>query len=159
MSVAAPVMDSRLRGNDWDRRVMRPTLDAFADAAVRRAVPFVPFGRDWEGWDCWGVIWRAYQEVFGVTLPSYSHLYDRADDWAVTDALIVAALPQWRALPAAVAGAVVVFKIGGKRCHVGLVTRPPRMLHVLRGIASCIERYDGAIWGKRVDGCYVPAGR
>lgn len=134
-------------------------LEAFAGAAVRAAVPFVPFGRSLEGWDCWGLIWLAYREVFEIELPSYGHLYERTDDWGATDLLIRTALPQWRPLRVARAGAVAVFRIGGKRCHVALVIRPGRMLHVLRGASTCIERYDGALWGKRLDGCYVPAGR
>ncbi len=134
------------------------TLEDFADRAVRLAVPFVRRGRDWDGWDCWGLIWRAHREALGVALPSYSARYDSTDDWAALDALIRAEISRYERLDAPRPGAVVLMRIGGRFAHVGLVTRPGLMLHVLRGARTCREAYDGPVWAKRLDGFYAAAG-
>jgi len=47
------------------------TFDDFQRKAI--GVPFVPFGRDYDGWDCWGLVIRAWQDVRGVTLPDFTY--------------------------------------------------------------------------------------
>ncbi len=133
------------------------TLDDFAERAVRRAVPFRPLGRSWQGWDCWGLVWLLHREVLDIALPSYTARYDGADDWAALDALIRAELSRYRRLAAPQPGAVAVLRIGGRYAHVGVVTGSGRMLHVLRGARTCCERYDGPVWAKRLDGFYAAA--
>lgn len=42
----------------------------FIFKAIR--VPFVQDGRDYRGWDCYGLVWCGYHDVMGIDLPSYS---------------------------------------------------------------------------------------
>ena len=44
------------------------------DEWMRRAigVPFVEMGRDFDGWDCWGLVIAAYRDVAGIGIPDYT---------------------------------------------------------------------------------------
>ena len=35
-------------------------------------------GRDWDAWDCWGMLCVFHRDVLGVTLPSYTGSYQDA---------------------------------------------------------------------------------
>ena len=45
------------------------TWDQFAAKAM--SVPFVPLGRGYSGWDCWGLVMCGYRDVLGIELPTY----------------------------------------------------------------------------------------
>ncbi len=119
-------------------------------------IPFVAHGRDRTGWDCWGCVRACLAEQFSVTLPSYANDYASTSDRDQLSRLIAGEMAPWRPVVAddECAGDVVLLRVRGRPIHVGLVVVPKVMLHVEEGIATCLERYDGPRWAKRVIGVF-----
>lgn len=113
-------------------------------------IPFADRGRERAtGVDCWGLLHLVFREHYGVTLPDDPG-YERATQRDRVAQLIIDHRTNdcWQALDAGAEGEgdVVLLSIAGRPLHIGLVVQPGLMLHILRGIDSCVERYDGAIW-------------
>lgn len=51
-------------------------------------------------------------------------------------------------------GDFVLMRILGDPWHVGVVVGDGLMLHIMKGINSCLERYSCSIWRKRVVNFY-----
>lgn len=130
------------------------TLDDFARRALDGPVPFVPHGRDYDGWDCWGLVWRGYRDAFVVALPSYTEDYASPDLQTEVDQLIHREMTTWREVDDVRHGDVALLRVGNAHCHVGLVIGAGLMLHVQRKIGTCVERLDSPIWRKRLVGIY-----
>ncbi len=131
---------------------MSCAFDAFVSRAV--GVPFEPFGRTSNGWDCWGTIYCAYAQVLDVELPSYDGCYSRAEAKSEIATLITGELGPWREVSKPEPMDVALMRIGGRNCHVGLVIGDRTMLHVIRGIDTCIEDFTGLRWRNRIAGVY-----
>ena len=127
-------------------------------------IPFHPFGRDRKGCDCWGLVRLVLAERFGLDVPSYDGRYAGAgrQDVAELGRLIdlerrlldVAAVPAG----AERAGDIVLLRVLGQPCHVGVVVAAGHMLHVEAGIDAMVERYRGVAWERRVLGFWRPEG-
>jgi cell wall-associated NlpC family hydrolase len=125
-------------------------LIEFINLAI--GVPFLDQGRDFHGWDCWGLIRRAYRDCFGIELPDLNRCtvlsYEQGRE--LFDSLAVA----YREVDLALAqpGDVVILR--GVPCHAGLVVQPGLMLHVDMNIDTCVEPYATGAWKTRVIGIY-----
>lgn len=120
----------------------------------RRAigVPFLAHGRDYDGWDCWGLVIAAYRDVAGVAVPDYA--YASIDDHRA----LAANFNQrqggdWRRLAAPEPMAVACIYRRGRVIHAGLVVASRRIVHVERGVDTCMESASNM----RIEGFYVPA--
>ncbi len=51
-------------------------------------VPFRTNGRNYKGWDCWGLFLMAYRDIYKVELPAYKRDYGTAVDKEKTKELI-----------------------------------------------------------------------
>jgi len=128
-------------------------LIEFACRAV--GVPFRDLGRDWSGWDCWGLVVRAFREVFGIDLPTYEGDYADTEDEAIAGLFqdrdqLGRLIAAGRERP----GDVVVLRLRGLPWHVGLVIEPGRMLHAFKGTETCLDNYRNKVWEKRIVGIY-----
>ena len=122
------------------------TLIKFIKAAI--GVPFRDQGRDTSGWDCWGLVYCLYRQVFKVNLPDYLVEVNAE----ITVPLMRGELENYREVPLGneAPGDVVVLR----PCHVGVVIDRGRMLHAHRGAATCIQSYTGFQWRDRIVGIY-----
>lgn len=115
-------------------------------------VPFLDQGRDFHGWDCWGLILRAYRECFEIELPDLDRCtvlsYEQGRE--LFDSLAV--VYQEVEIDRGRAGDVVVLR--GVPCHAGLVVKPGLMLHVDEKCDTCVEPYNSGVWKTRVIGIY-----
>lgn len=125
----------------------------FASRAV--GVPFREKGRDFDGWDCGGLLVACYREVRGIALPSHLQDYRHPKD-ALGVAGIVAAekAARWRPVADPAAMDCVVLLIDRRPVHVGVMLDARSFLHVDRGIETCVEAVDGIVWRNRVEGFY-----
>lgn len=120
-------------------------------------IPFKPFGRDWDGVDCWGLVYLWHKAMRNVELPAY--LYGPNSEYASV-AMEQETRPDDGALWHAVSkqdrqtGDVAVFILFGRPAHVGLVLSETRMLHIEKGIDSVIEPLFGNRWGNRLYGIF-----
>lgn len=129
------------------------TWGAFAARAI--GTPFLPGGREFGGWDCWGLVLVGHREVLGAALSPYGDV-ETANRMAVG-----------RSIRAGASGAepfvrvetptqmdVVVMRLPNGRSfgHVGLYDGVGGVLHVEESSATVIERLDSATMRGRVIG-------
>lgn len=126
---------------------------------VRRAlpVPFVEKGRDFSGWDCYGLVHCAYREIYGVELPAYLE-YDSTREYEQLRSLIATAKPLWTPVKDCQVGDVALFTISGQPIHVALVVDRRNALHAESKLGTFLEPIRGVVWGKRLEGIYRYAG-
>lgn len=118
-------------------------------------LPWLAGGRSRSGLDCWGIVHLVYREALDIALPSY----DGSDPAALADnapLFDAAAKEPWRIVPMGDEREfdVGLFRVGAHPCHVGVVTRAGRMLHVQDGCMSRIEHYGHGPWAHRLLGFY-----
>ncbi len=129
-------------------------------------LPFKVKGRDRAGMDCWGLVRLVLNEQYGVSLPSFADGYDDvrssmdAEKIGGMISASAAAGGVWNPVIAGqeIAGDVVVVRMQGHPMHVGLVLGDAQMLHIMRGINSCIENYHRIHWKDRIYGFYRYSG-
>jgi len=127
-------------------------LTEFINLAI--GVPFLDHGRDFQGWDCWGLVVRAYRECFGVEVPGYEDV--SALNSKDAGELFEFHKKSWTEVPAHQEhpGDVILLRHGSWPCHTGLIVKAGLMLHVDMGIDTCVESYVSGVWKKRVIGIY-----
>lgn len=111
----------------------------------------LPYGFRGEGGgvDCWQLVRRAARELYGIDFPNPA-----CPTLADASAVMRAESVNWIPVADPLAGDVVLFTLRGEPLHAGLVIGRGRFLHVLKGRASCVERLDGVLWHRRIEGFY-----
>ena len=112
----------------------RITWDEFAGRAI--TVPFVEYGRGWDGFDCWGLCVLGYREVLGYELPDYE--FDPHDVQALARAFR-AGLEDIGVRVGRRVGAVAVIARRRSPVHAGLVISKRGILHCEEGLGTVIE--------------------
>lgn len=115
-------------------------------------VPFKEKGRDFDGWDCWGLAICFYRAQFGIELPSYTEDYKTTEDEAEIGALVRREKLAWEELPIEQAhcGDLLIMRMRGQPMHCGVVLDPPVFLHVHDGMNAVKERWDSIKWQHRI---------
>lgn len=128
-----------------------PTLAEWARQVVGTA--YQANGRGPEGWDCWQAIREALRAVYGLELPAYAY---PERDWPAIAACVEEERPAWQPIPlgSEQPGDVLLLRLRGLPLHVGLVLGGGDMLHAVRGLGVCVERYTGGAWRHRILGPY-----
>ncbi len=137
------------------------TLDEFVNRALD--VPFKERGRSYDGWDCWGLIYVAYRDVYGIILPTYTGEYHSTRRREELQGLIMRRkMGGWVLDDPHRPGDVVLVRMMGRDCHVGLMLSGWDMLHVQAGVLAAVEPIDRPPWRDRtydkVEGIYRYAG-
>lgn len=119
-------------------------------------IPYGDHGRDYKALDCWGLLWLMYKELFNIKLPSYTDRYASAEDQETVTNLIYKEIGPWTQIDANEAsfGDAILLKIKGYPWHIGIIIEQGLMIHVMKGIDVCLERYDRSMWRHRVIGFY-----
>jgi cell wall-associated NlpC family hydrolase len=128
---------------DFERQVA-----AFIDKAV--AVPYKPLGRDWRGWDCWGLVYVMYRDLLGIYLPMYD-AYQGTEDRFAQNTLILNGMGNgcWQEVEKPEPLDLAAIKVSGCMCHVGVWVGNRWMLHTLESGTRC-ERTDSVSWNRRI---------
>ncbi len=134
----------------FPRLVLLSMFDSFI------GLPYVDGGRSFAGVDCWGLVWLVHHEVRGVELPSFHERYTLPADRKVIDGIVAGTLDAFDEIAAGQEQPfdAVLMRDAGRVCHVGLVVRPGRLLHIERGHTSQIENYRTGLIKSRVVGFY-----
>jgi len=134
------------------------TLDDFIRRALK--VPFLEQGRDYDGWDCWGLVYCAYRDVMGVELPSYTENYHRLDVLGSPSLakLIQSQLPYWETVTSPEKMDVAIFRLAGRPVHIGLMVDKNRALHTEVRRGSFVEPIYNVMWRGRLEGLYRHVG-
>jgi hypothetical protein len=124
-------------------------------------LPFKEKGRDRNGIDCWGLNWLVQREAFHRDVPRFDGRYETVADVKELERLIRNEMPTARPV-APKPGATAFFIVDGHLAHVGVVVTTPYQgafdpgyfLHAQHGIDSCVDRYIGMRWNRRLSGFY-----
>jgi cell wall-associated NlpC family hydrolase len=118
-------------------------------------LPYADHGRTRDGCDCWGLVRLVYRDRLGIELPSLADGYVAANDRASVARLIADERTDtgWHEIEHGAERPLdlVLLRIGGEPCHVGLVVEPGLMLHILKGTNATTERYARPMWIRRVE--------
>lgn len=119
-------------------------------------IPYKFGGASREGADCWGLVRLVMKEVYGKKLPEFKRdgLTEKECGLLVDHARPLVSSGK---IASPEEGDLVVIKIHGAPCHIGVVIGKEggrNLLHTLRGHDSAIDRYDGPVWRYRLDGFY-----
>ena len=124
------------------------TAEQFVERVV--CVPFLDKGRNYSGFDCWGLVVCYYRDVLNVALPAYDD-YDTVRNHKALVRLFIANAPKWRKVADAIDGRVALIFRGALPLHAGLViANGRRILHCEEGVGTVsepIERF-------RIEGIY-----
>ncbi len=134
----------------------------FVDLALD--VPFVEKGRSFDGWDCWGLIYVAYNELYGIQLPDGAEEYSSTRRREELQSLIATGMIiSWEPCDPHEPGDVALLRMMGRSCHVGLMLHDMWMLHVQAGVNAIVEQIDRAPWRtdnyNKIEGIYHHARR
>lgn len=117
-------------------------------------MPFVSRGRGAAGVDCWGLVLAIHRARYGAELPRWDD-YDDTNDGEHLAHVVAAALPSFDRVAIPKEGDVVLFRIVGHLCHVGVVVAEPWFIHAREDTrGAVIERLDSISWSRRVEGFY-----
>ena len=127
------------------------TAEQFVERAV--CVPFLDKGRDYDGFDCWGLVVCYYRDVLGTALPAYDD-YDTVRNHKALVRLFTSNAQEWRKVPDAVEGCVALIYRRGLPLHAGVaICRGSRILHCEERVGTIHE----PVARFRVEGFYERA--
>lgn len=121
----------------------------FLERAI--TVPFKDRGRDYGGWDCWGLVICGYRDVLGIELPDYLDWYKTTKNHrALARAFIDrSGSAGWKNIDPR-PGAVVVMMTGRLPTHAGVLVDHNMVLHC--------EDKTGTVWQRpselKIEGYY-----
>lgn len=119
-------------------------------------IPFVPFGRTFDGCDCWGLVRLFYLRELGILLPSYTKDYNSPADGAAVQQIINHHKNTWHKVIDPEIGDVILIRTKEFLSHVAVVVNTTQglMLHTTIGVDSCLERFATPIYTARIEGFY-----
>jgi|APSaa5957512535_1039671.scaffolds.fasta_scaffold24131_2 cell wall-associated NlpC family hydrolase len=132
------------------------TFEEFCVKAISLPVPFKTRGRDWSGWDCWGLIVVAYREVYGIEIATYTERYR-----SIKQKDLIASVYNegkkdgWYEVDEAQEGDVVIVYMDGRDMHSGLAIDKNEMIHAENNINTVVEK----ISNYRLEGIYRRNGK
>jgi len=118
-------------------------------------IPFKEKGRDFSGCDCWGLGMLIMRRERGIILPGYEEFYERTTDKATLKAVIAEQRQErWTEVEKPQAFDFILLKIDSVPMHVGVVTKPGKMIHCAKGTNTVHESYLTMRWEKNIMGFF-----
>lgn len=128
-------------------------------------IPYEAGGHSHNGCDCYGLVRLVYWEVERRRILPYEDVYERiangSDAQRFQRIVEAARSKEWVEIPKEKADRldVLLFRVNGHPCHVGLALDGRYMLHTLKGHDSALENFRSLAWDRRLYGVYRPASR
>lgn len=130
-------------------------LQTFIDRS--RSVPFKEKGRDFDGWDCWGLVKFGLKLVYDYQAPD-SQDYKTVQQVEQTWELFQRGMTYFDKVEQPRTGDVVTFRVLGKRGrypHAGLMLDGRNFLHIDAGMVSArVDSVTGFEWRNSLVGYY-----
>lgn len=117
------------------------------------AIPYVAAGRSWNGVDCWGLVYLVYLSELGIRIPKYS-LYENTPSQKIVHNFVERFREEWVQLEYPTEYSIILFKISGKCCHMGIMLNDSEFMHCSKTVGVGIEHIFKRIWKNRIEGYY-----
>jgi cell wall-associated NlpC family hydrolase len=119
-------------------------------------IPWRLRGRDFDGCDCWGIVWLVFKHELGIELPSYTDHYLSVEDKKAIAALIARERSPWREIDKGGERRfdAAILRNDSSHSHIGLITRRGRLLHIFEGRASEVVSYDEGLFKRQIIGFF-----
>ena len=116
---------------------------------------FTSLGRTREsGVDCWGLVRLVYREQFAIELPSGEGTYENTRENEKLSEIIERDNEIFDPVTAPLTFDLVLLRLMGFPCHVGIIAAPAMMLHCRSGAGTAVERIDGIKYERRITGYF-----
>ncbi|WP_310299673.1 NlpC/P60 family protein [Rhizobium sp. BE258] len=119
-------------------------------------IPYVAHGRDYDGADCWGLVYLYYRDLLGTPIPSYSvEMHEREFHRRDIGPLIDAEKEKrWLQADAPSPGDCVLLRAGRYNSHVGIFLGAGKILHSEGPEPSVVARLDDMRLRSRITGYF-----
>jgi len=121
-------------------------------------MPFVEKGRDYDGCDCFGLVYLGFRDVLGIELPKHTDEYENSgitpDSRHHLGGLISKHKRAWEQVKDAQPMDVALFRLGGQPIHVGLMIDKKNFIHCEKKRGVSIEGINSLRWALRKDGFF-----
>lgn len=121
---------------------------------VTAEIPYRIEGRDYDGIDCWGLVWLFYKEQMGVIVERYDDPYAIKKDYGIALTLMRVLKREWSRVEDPRDGDVVLAKDKGHPIHVGVYKHLNKMLNIREGKTPIIESLETLEWKHNLLGFY-----
>ena len=117
-------------------------------------VPYVLYGRDRSGLDCWGLITLAYKELKGIELPEYTEQYSNKRLSRVSSIMTGEKQDdlKYKKIDKPSILCIVLIKYKSIPVHCGIYVGNNKIAHIDKGHMVCIESLNNF----NVEGFYIP---
>ena len=135
--------------------IFRGCLDNMTDINKYIGIPFKKKGFDFDGVDCYGLVWLFYREEFGMEMPSFG-AYDINEDPKEVARQMNINIPLLIGdqTDTPVFGDAVLFRFRNIPNHMGIYVGNGRVLHVMKGTFSTCESINSCRLKGKLDGYY-----
>lgn len=118
-------------------------------------IPYKQKGYDFDGVDCYGLVWLFLKNEFDLKLPKYEDI-DIYKDIPEMIQTIEAELPLFYGEETTTpkCGDIALFNFRGQPTHFGIYIERNNVLHVLKGTNSTYEKIDRGRLKGRLEGIY-----
>jgi cell wall-associated NlpC family hydrolase len=125
-------------------------LNKFVEKAI--GVVFIDGGRGFDGWDCWGLLVKAYAEVYNIEVESFDGLTGLNS--TESNRLFEENYKSWVEIKQEEekSGDLIAFR--GALVHIGVIIKPGLMLHTENKMGTCVEPYNSPVWKRRILGIF-----
>lgn len=107
-------------------------------------------GLDYEKYDCWGVAREFYRLIYNAELQLYSYL-DPLNTKDIST-VIKKQLPDYSLIEKPQFGDIILLRLFGLPCHVGIYLDENKFLHTKKGTGSIVDSIPK--WKNRIIGFY-----
>ena len=119
-------------------------------------IPYQDWGRDYNGCDCYGLVYLFYRDYLNIELPSYSYNSKEHKPNTISNIINKHKKELFKQVKEPNFGDCIIFNVYGNSTHIGIFLDNNQFLHntELRRF-SCIDRLNHIFWKSRIEGFYA----
>jgi cell wall-associated NlpC family hydrolase len=115
---------------------------------------FAPDGRDWDGVDCWGLVYMVYKHTRGINLPDFRGIFTASDQetYIKIHEVMAEERKKWDDADTPQEFDMLHFRTGRHAFHVGIAIDQYRFLHVDESTEYVVmDDLRNPLWLSRLD--------
>lgn len=117
-------------------------------------IPYKDHGREFDGVDCWGLVYLIYLHELGISLPTYSEQYESVAEAKRIGTLVAKERLNWPKTDVPEKFDVIIIRMKGFPMHCGVYIGEGKFMHCLKGVNVSVEKIESASWKSRIEGFY-----